>query len=177
MHGAIETAVKAAQAANAIVTELPLPPILEEAFRAHGIIQDYEACRALAYEYDRHRDRIGPILREQLDRGAAISADAYDAARRTSSRARQVLADIMAGHDVILTPSAPGAAPHGLGSTGSPAFNRLWTLMGAPCVNVPGLWQGALPLGVQIVGRFGRDRAALEAALFLERALARDIAA
>ena len=28
-----------------------------------------------------------------------------------------------------------------------------------------------LPLGVQIVGRFGRDRAALEAALFLERAL------
>ena len=30
-----------------------------------------------------------------------------------------------------------------------------------------------LPLGMQIVGRFGRDRAALEAALFLERALSR----
>ena len=30
-----------------------------------------------------------------------------------------------------------------------------------------------LPLGVQIVGRFGRDRAALEAALFAERALVR----
>jgi len=74
---------------------------------------------------------------------------------------------------VILTPSAPGAAPHGFESTGNPMFNRLWTLMGAPCVNVPGLSENDLPLGVQIVGRFGRDRATLEAALFLEQAIAR----
>ena len=33
------------------------------------------------------------------------------------------------------SPSAPGAAPHGLGSTGEPTFNRLWTLLGTPCVN------------------------------------------
>jgi Asp-tRNA(Asn)/Glu-tRNA(Gln) amidotransferase A subunit family amidase len=52
-------------------------------------------------------------------------------------------------------------------------FNRLWTLMGTPCINVPGLSEGGLPLGIQIVGRFGRDRAALEAALFVERAIAR----
>jgi len=45
--------------------------------------------------------------------------------------------------------------------------------MGTPCVNVPGLYEGELPLGIQIVGRFGRDRAALEAALFLEHAIAR----
>jgi Asp-tRNA(Asn)/Glu-tRNA(Gln) amidotransferase A subunit family amidase len=37
---------------------------------------------------------------------------------------------------------------------------------------VPGLIEDGLPLGIQIVGRFGRDRAALEAALFLERAIA-----
>jgi Asp-tRNA(Asn)/Glu-tRNA(Gln) amidotransferase A subunit family amidase len=79
---------------------------------------------------------------------------------------------VMTEHDVILTPSAPGAAPHGLGSTGDPMFNRLWTLMGAPCVNVPGFYDNVLPLGIQIVGRFGRDKAALEAALFVERAIA-----
>jgi Asp-tRNA(Asn)/Glu-tRNA(Gln) amidotransferase A subunit family amidase len=45
--------------------------------------------------------------------------------------------------------------------------------MGSPCVNVPGLTDDArLPLGVQIVGRFGRDRATLEAALFLEKVIA-----
>jgi Asp-tRNA(Asn)/Glu-tRNA(Gln) amidotransferase A subunit family amidase len=45
--------------------------------------------------------------------------------------------------------------------------------MGTPAVNVPGLDDAdGLPLGVQVVGRFGRDRATLEAALFLEKALA-----
>jgi len=47
-------------------------------------------------------------------------------------------------------------------------------LLGAPCVNVPGLCDTrGLPLGVQIVGRFARDRTALAAAAFLERALTR----
>ena len=45
--------------------------------------------------------------------------------------------------------------------------------MGAPCVNVPGFSDNGLPLGIQIVGRFGRDKAALEAALFVERAIKR----
>ena len=175
MQKAVETAARIAEAAGAKVSALTLPPILEEAYAAQFTIQDYENFRALAFEYDRHRDQIDPRLREQLDRAATITADDYDAARRTASRARQVLADTMSDYDVILTPSAPGAAPHGLGSTGDPMFNRLWTLMGAPCVNVAGLSENELPLGVQIVGRFGRDRAALEAALFLEQAIARKI--
>jgi Asp-tRNA(Asn)/Glu-tRNA(Gln) amidotransferase A subunit family amidase len=173
MSNALETAARIAEAAGAKVTDVTLPPLLEDAWSAQFVIQDYETFLSTAFEYDRHRNMIGKQLREQLDRAATITADEYDAARRIASRARRVLADTMADHDVILTPSAPGAAPHGLGSTGDPAFNRLWTLMGAPCVNVPGLHENGLPLGVQIVGRFGRDRAALEAALFLERAIAR----
>ena len=75
----------------------------------------------------------------------------------------------MADVDVILSPSAPGAAPKGLGSTGSSTFNRLWTLMGTPCVNVPGLSDpSGLPLGIQVIGRFGQDRSTLEAARFIE---------
>jgi Asp-tRNA(Asn)/Glu-tRNA(Gln) amidotransferase A subunit family amidase len=44
--------------------------------------------------------------------------------------------------------------------------------MGTPTVNVTGL-SGAngMPMGVQIVGRFGRDRTALTVAAFAERAL------
>jgi Asp-tRNA(Asn)/Glu-tRNA(Gln) amidotransferase A subunit family amidase len=175
MQHAVETAARIAEAAGAKVSEVTLPPLLADAYEAQFTIQDYEAFRALAFEYDRHRDMIGKQLREQLDRAAAVSADEYDAARRTASRARQLLADAMAEHDVVLTPSAPGAAPHGLGSTGDPAFNRLWTLMGAPCINVPGFYDDDLPLGIQIIGRFGRDRAALEAALFVQRAIARKL--
>jgi Asp-tRNA(Asn)/Glu-tRNA(Gln) amidotransferase A subunit family amidase len=176
MQQAVETAARIAQALGATVTELALPPLMEDAFAAQIVIQDYETFRAFAFEYDRHRDLIDARLRENLDRAAAITAEQYDSARRTASRARQVLADAMADHDVILTPSAPGAAPHGFETTGNPMLNRLWTLMGVPCVNVSGLSDNGLPLGMQIVGRFGRDRATLEAALFLEQAIARKIA-
>jgi Asp-tRNA(Asn)/Glu-tRNA(Gln) amidotransferase A subunit family amidase len=172
MQAALERAARAAQAAGARVRELELPPIFEAAMQAHVIIQDHEAYRALAYELDQHPEQLGPILRRQLANAAAIDFDSYDEARRTARRARQVFAELMADTDAMLTPSAPGAAPHGLGSTGDPMFNRLWTLLGPPCINVPGLFDArGLPLGVQIVGRFARDRTALEAAWFLERAL------
>ncbi|HKC34109.1 MAG TPA: amidase [Xanthobacteraceae bacterium] len=172
MQGAVENAAKAAAAAGARVSEPAWPPLLRDAFMAHPTIQDYEAYRTLAFEYDRHRDALSPILRGMLDKAAAITADDYDAARRTVKRARQALADLMADIDVLLTPSAPSAAP-GLETTGPAIFNRLWTLMGTPCVNVPGLKDPAgLPLGVQIVGRFGRDHQALMGAQFLQQALA-----
>jgi Asp-tRNA(Asn)/Glu-tRNA(Gln) amidotransferase A subunit family amidase len=159
-------------AAGARVRELQLPPIFEEAMRAHVTIQNHEAYRALAYEFDHHQERLGPILRQQLAHGATIDFDSYDEARRTARQARRTFADLMADTDAMLTPSSPGAAPLGLGSTGDPMFNRLWTLLGPPCINVPGLADSrGLPLGVQIVGRFARDRVALEAAWFLERAL------
>ncbi len=174
MQAALEAAARAAAAAGARVEDMALPGALEDAWRAHPLIQDYEAYRALAFEYDHHRDRMAPTLRKLLDNAAEITAEHYDEARRTARRARQLLSDLFEGVDVILTPSAPGAAPRGLQTTGNPIFNRLWTLMGTPCVNVPGLADDAgLPLGVQIVGRFGRDKSALEAALFLERAIER----
>jgi Asp-tRNA(Asn)/Glu-tRNA(Gln) amidotransferase A subunit family amidase len=174
MQTAVEHAARVADRAGARMEEVRLPPIFEDAFRAHGTIQDYEAYRALAFEYDYHRDKIGPKLRAMLDEASKISADDYDSARRTARRARQALADLMTDTDVLITPSAAGAAPKTLRSTGVTTFNRLWTLMGAPCINVAGEVDSAhLPLGVQIVGRFARDRSALEAALFIEQAIAR----
>jgi Asp-tRNA(Asn)/Glu-tRNA(Gln) amidotransferase A subunit family amidase len=174
MQNAVESTARALEAAGASVKEATLPPVLEDAWRAHKAIILYEAARSYAFEYDHKRDLLGPKTVAMLDEAAGVGVDAYDDARRIAKRARLALADLMGGYDVILTPSAPGAAPHGIGATGTANFNWLWTLMGTPCVNVPGLADAAgMPLGVQIVGRFGRDRAALEAALFAERALAR----
>ena len=75
-----------------------------------------------------------------------------------ASRARHALAKVFDDVDVLLTLSAPGAAPKGLGSTGDARYNRLWTLMGVPCVNVPALIaDGGLPVGVQVIARYGAD--------------------
>jgi len=173
MQNAVEHAVRMAEKAGAQISELTMPPALVQAFDAHPTIQDYEAFRALAFEFDNHRERLGLLLRTLLEDAAGITADAYDVARRNARRARHALGDLKSEFDVILTPSAPGAAPDP-SSTGKAIFNRLWTLMGTPCVNVPGLFDASgLPLGVQVVGRFGRDRDTLEAALFVENALSR----
>jgi Asp-tRNA(Asn)/Glu-tRNA(Gln) amidotransferase A subunit family amidase len=68
------------------------------------------------------------------------------------------LADVFDEYDAILTPAAPGIAPKGLRATGDPAFCTLWTLTGLPAVSLPLLaGEGALPLGVQLVGASGHD--------------------
>jgi Asp-tRNA(Asn)/Glu-tRNA(Gln) amidotransferase A subunit family amidase len=115
-----------------------------------------------------------PLLRGRLDETKGITPAEYDEARRIAERARAALAGIFEDTDVLLTFSAPGAAPKGLASTGEPRFNRLWTLMGVPCVNIPAyVADGGLPVGVQVIARFGDDAGALAAARFVEEALAR----
>ncbi len=82
MTAAVETAARAAERAGATISDIVLPPIFAEAFEAHGTIQAYEAARSLAFEYDRHRDRLRPSLRTLVEAGDAIPHEAYDAARR-----------------------------------------------------------------------------------------------
>jgi Asp-tRNA(Asn)/Glu-tRNA(Gln) amidotransferase A subunit family amidase len=173
MLTALELAARSAEVAGAAVTDVELPEICADAFKAHGTIQDFESYQALAYEYDHYRDRLGSNLRTALEGARVVTPEAYDSAQRTAGRAREAVAMLMADIDVILTPSAPGAAPEGLASTGSSTFNRLWTLIGSPCVNVPGITSDSgLPLGIQVIGRLGRDHEALSAARFIELAIA-----
>jgi Asp-tRNA(Asn)/Glu-tRNA(Gln) amidotransferase A subunit family amidase len=173
MLAALDTAARAASAGMARVKDIRLTPMLAGAFRAHTTIVNYEGARALASEYDRGKDQMAKGVVELIEAGWATSHAAYDDARRTASQARRALSDLMADFDVILSPSAPGAAPKGLGSTGSSTFNRLWTLMGTPCINIPGLADpNGMPLGIQVIGRFGADKPTLEAALFVESAIA-----
>jgi Asp-tRNA(Asn)/Glu-tRNA(Gln) amidotransferase A subunit family amidase len=114
------------------------------------------------------------LLRGRLDESKGLTPAAYDDARAVADRARAALAGLFEEVDILLTLSAPGAAPKGLDFTGDPRFNRLWTLMGVPCVNVPAIVaDGGLPVGVQVIARFGNDAGALEAARFVEDALAR----
>jgi Asp-tRNA(Asn)/Glu-tRNA(Gln) amidotransferase A subunit family amidase len=170
---ALERAVRAVEKAGARVRRMALPAIFGEAWASHPPLQDYEARQALAWEYEHHREAIAPLLRNALDEAQGIEAGAYDSAKRTANQARGALKDVFADVDVLLTFSAPGPAPATLKATGNARFNRLWTLMGVPCVNVPGFANPAgLPVGVQVIAPFARDRLALGAAAFVETAIA-----
>jgi Asp-tRNA(Asn)/Glu-tRNA(Gln) amidotransferase A subunit family amidase len=170
---ALRVATKAAEGAGASVRPLALPEILAEAWRIQPTIQEFEAHQALAWEYRMHHQAMPPLLRAKLDETKGILPAEYDEARGIARRARGALAEIFGDVDVLLTFSAPGAAPKGLDWTGDPRFNRLWTLMGVPCVNIPAIVaDGGLPVGVQLIARFGDDAGALAAARFVEEALA-----
>jgi len=70
--------------------------------------------------------------------------------------------------DAIVTPAAPGEAPHGLETTGDPILCTLWTYLGTPAVTVPLLRSPAgMPLGVQLVGRRDGDARLLRTARWL----------
>jgi Asp-tRNA(Asn)/Glu-tRNA(Gln) amidotransferase A subunit family amidase len=171
---ALRIATLAAERAGASVRGISLPEIVAEAWRIHPTVQDFEAHQAFAWEYGVNYAAMPPLLRGRLDETKGITPAEYDEARRIAERARAALAGIFEDTDVLLTFSAPGAAPKGLASTGEPRFNRLWTLMGVPCVNIPAyVADGGLPVGVQVIARFGDDAGALAAARFVEEALAR----
>src|SRR6185295_3841331 len=155
---AVRIATKAAERAGASVRALALPEIVAEAWRVHAVVQEFEAHQALAWEYRENYDAMAPILRARLDESRGLTPTDYDAAMGVASRARHALAKVFEVVDVLLTLSAPGAAPQGLGSTGDARYNRLWTLMGVPCVNVPTLIaDSGLPVGVQVIAKYGAD--------------------
>jgi Asp-tRNA(Asn)/Glu-tRNA(Gln) amidotransferase A subunit family amidase len=171
---ALRIAAKAAERAGATVRTLPMPDIVAEAWSAHTDLQEFEAHQALAWEYRENYDAMAPNLRGRLDESKGTTPAAYDEAMRITREARFALTRVFEEVDVLLAISAPGVAPKGLGSTGDARYNRLWTLMGTPCVNIPAyVASGGLPVGVQIIGRYGDDAKALAAARFVEEALAR----
>jgi Asp-tRNA(Asn)/Glu-tRNA(Gln) amidotransferase A subunit family amidase len=171
---ALRIATVAAERAGASVRAFALPEIFAQAWRIHPTVMEFEAHQALAWEYRTHHDAMPPLLRAKLDETVGLLPAEYDEARGIASRARAALDGVFDDVDVLLTFSAPGAAPKGLDWTGDPSFNRLWTLMGVPCVNVPAhVAEGGLPVGVQVIARFGNDAGALKAARFVEEALAR----
>ena len=169
---ALQVAARAAERAGAPMRALSMPDIVAEAWRLHPIVQEFEAHQSFAWEYRENYDAMPPLLRGRLDESKGYTAAEYDAAVAVAGRARNALAEIFGEVDVLLTISAPGAAPKGLSSTGDPRYNRLWTLMGVPCVNVSAhVAEGGLPVGVQVIAPFGADAKALAAARFVEEAL------
>ena len=169
---ALQTAARASERAGAGVRALELPQVFAEAWRIHTTVQQFEAHQALAWEYRERYDEMAPLLRSRLDETRDIPPAEYDEAQAIAAQARAALGPVFEEVDVLLTYSAPGAPPKGLDSTGDPRLNRLWTLLGTPCVNVPTLVvEGGLPVGVQLIAPYGSDAKALAAARFVEQAL------
>jgi amidase len=155
------------------VRDIALPGPFARLAAAQIEIMGFDAARALAWEQFNHADKVSERLRGVLEAGWQCPPERYDAAIALAVRCRGMLPDTFAEVDVLLAPSAPGEAPEGLAATGDPLFNRMWTLLHVPCITVPaGYGPKGLPVGVQVIGAAGADRATLAAAAAIERIVA-----
>jgi Asp-tRNA(Asn)/Glu-tRNA(Gln) amidotransferase A subunit family amidase len=82
---------------------------------------------------------------------------------------RYSLDGALLGWDAVLAPAANGGAPKGLGATGRPDQSRAWQLLGLPQISLPVATDAlGLPLGLQVIGRYGQDAALLTTARVLQ---------
>jgi Asp-tRNA(Asn)/Glu-tRNA(Gln) amidotransferase A subunit family amidase len=174
-QAAMQQAAARIQASGAMTLhEVSLPVEYELLAQAQTHIQLAEQAQCLAYERLQHVDRLSPRLQGIMQAGVAVTAAQYDQAQTLVARCRAQLADVFQDVDVLLAPSAPGAAPAGLDNTGDPVFCRIWTVLHTPTVSIPaGHAPNGMPVGLQVVGPVGADAFTLAAAHALHQCLAR----
>ena len=150
------------------VEEAALPPEFDGAVAAHLDIMDVDLAHNLRREYDTGRGRLSARLCQEIERGQQILAIDYARALDLAPRLNALLEPLFGRYDALLTPSAPGEAPEGLGSTGKPIFCTIWTFCGTPAITLPILeGRTGLPIGAQLVGRRGDDGRLLGVASWL----------
>jgi Asp-tRNA(Asn)/Glu-tRNA(Gln) amidotransferase A subunit family amidase len=164
-HAALDLCVSSLRSQGTEVVLLDLPDAFDGLTAAHKMIMQSEMRSTFRPDFVALGNTLYPELVATMRNEAGFSrADqrkAYDLAADCRSRF-----DELAGRfDAVLTPSVAGEAPIGLENTGAATFNRIWTLLHTPCINVPATTgPNGLPVGVTLTGPRFADRRVLAAA-------------
>jgi Asp-tRNA(Asn)/Glu-tRNA(Gln) amidotransferase A subunit family amidase len=135
-------------------------PDIEAINRRHNRLVAAETALSHDEWFPAYGDRYAEQTRELILDGRDLDVGSLADARAGRSSLREAVHGAMdeAGVDVLVSPSAPGAAPEGIGSTGDPVMNLPWTHSGLPTVTLPAsTTDGGLPIGLQCTARFGAD--------------------
>jgi Asp-tRNA(Asn)/Glu-tRNA(Gln) amidotransferase A subunit family amidase len=150
-------------------------PDFAEIAERHRRIVAAEAAQVHDAWFKRYGELYQPKTAELIARGRQVTRAAL--ARDLGGREllRRQLHELMDAHrlDLWIAPAAPGPAPLGLDSTGDPIMNLPWTHAGLPALALPAGAdaESRMPMGVQLVARFGADEALLDCAVDVERAV------
>ena len=169
---------KLQQAGIEIVTRAEWPDLeaaetaLTEALALTTKINAWEWRWPLNAFMERDASAISQSARDRVAMGAAMTQDEYAVAVARRAEIRKIYAKLAAGCDGLVSVTAPGAAPVGLGSTGNPIFVVPGSMLGVPVVTLPVLQTEGLPLGLQLLGFEGGDAALFALAGGVESILA-----
>lgn len=163
-QAAVERAAEVLRAQGAELVEYELPAEFDDLDTVHDVVATVDIAGHCAWEYDEHADLLSEKMREEIERGRSISAQAYDEAVAKAEVCGRLFDAAFDKFDVVLAPAVTGEAPQGLDWTGEPIFLRPWSMLGVPAATVPAsLGPNGLPIGVQLVGPKAAERAVLEA--------------
>lgn len=146
---------------------IDLPDYFSGAWDAQRIIMAVEMANNLGRVADQGGSAVSQVFHDLMATGRKELAISYLQALDARQTYRRSLNDLFRDCNAIMTPSARGAAPKGLESTGDPVFCTMWTLAGLPSINLPLLSVDSMPLGVQLVGATGDDARLLRTANWL----------
>ena len=136
---------------------------IQQAYLARG------AAVSLGHITDNHPDKVRPQTRELVAEGRRVDKSFGARLQDALARGERFLADVFSRADLVITPGARGEAPAGRHNTGDPMFNRIWTFLRTPCMNLP-LTKGSsgLPIGVQLVCNSREDERLFAYAAYLQ---------
>jgi Asp-tRNA(Asn)/Glu-tRNA(Gln) amidotransferase A subunit family amidase len=162
---AVEDSAARLARAGARVRELELPRDFAALAGDRDVLGSVERSRAIAYEWQHHRDRLSERMRRAVELGLGTSEDDYRALLALAEDCRAKLADAFRDFDMLLAPCVPGEAPAGLESTGDPKLQRLWTVLHVPALTLPThKGPNGLPVGIQWVAPVHAEARLLAAA-------------
>jgi Asp-tRNA(Asn)/Glu-tRNA(Gln) amidotransferase A subunit family amidase len=135
------------------VREMAMPPAWRHLPGQQEVVMAAEVAKNLHATLGERVGQISASARAIVERGTRCLASEYLAALEARDEALRALVPLSAVTDLVLAPSALGAAPAGLKHTGDPVMCRPWTLLGLPAANMPA-WRrpDGLPIGVQLIG-------------------------
>lgn len=155
------------------IKQIPMFDDIAALNRLHRRLAFAEFAQEHATLYADFAHLYRPRTVEIIELGKTVTAEELRAARANCGNLRTSLEATMAQHEIDLwiCPPAPGTAPVGIQATGSPDMNLPWTHAGLPVVTIPaGFASNGLPLGMQLVAKFGADEALLAWAHTLHQA-------
>ena len=171
---AVDDAGQRLARAGYFVSEVELPRQYADLVVTREIINDFERARAMAYEWQMHSEQISGALARSIRNGLATPRERFIDALERVAVCRRLLDDVFADVDVLLTPTAQGEAPLGLGFTGDHKFQSLWTQLRVPTITLPThSGPSAMPVGVQLVAPRYADSGLLAIAQLVFRTLGR----
>lgn len=148
------------QVAGYTVERVPILDDIANLNHLHRRMIFAEFAQEHAAWFTEHEAKYLPRTVQALRTGFTVSAEELAAVRSNVTQLRQALMAAMdvTNIDLWICPAATGPAPVGLAATGDPNMSLPWTHAGLPVVALPaGKTESGLPLGVQLVARFGAD--------------------